>query len=317
MKVIILVATHNRSHLISATLDSILAQKHENWECIIVDDFSSDDTRKVIQAFIEKDSRFFYFVKTKKYEKGLSGTRNYGLDLASGRDGEFIQFFDDDDLMHPMKLELQIAPFRKRPELNFTVCRYEKLIQVDNGDGEKVLRTNHKMVFPHLGDAILTGEFKMNSLGPVWRKEFINQFRFDEDLRYAEEWELYTRIGYQFPNNYEVVDEYLFQYRKHINSLTLGDDRNFERRKSSAVSRIKIYNFLTEKKLHTSASIIFLAKTFFIASYNPTFIEKLQKYVNEEKNFSLRLKCFLKIGAFLSGTNKKIINRLATWVQKS
>src|SRR5690606_22147214 len=98
-KVTILLATYNRSHLIGETLYSIQNQTYKNWECIIVDDYSIDNTKEVIEEFIKQDNRFIYFLKTKQYSKGLSGSRNQGLDIAQSRKVQFVQFFDDDDIM--------------------------------------------------------------------------------------------------------------------------------------------------------------------------------------------------------------------------
>lgn len=56
----IIIPTHNREHLIGETLDSILAQTYTSWECIIVDDGSTDDKRKVTDEYIKKDNRFQY-----------------------------------------------------------------------------------------------------------------------------------------------------------------------------------------------------------------------------------------------------------------
>src|SRR5690606_7222756 len=125
-----------------------------------------------------------------------------------------------------------------------------------------IIRPEFKLKHNHVGDAILTGELKMNSLSAVWNMNILDKFRFDETLKYAEEWELYTRIGYHYPRNYVAVNEYLFKYRKHSESLTLGNDKNYEKRKTSAIIRIKILEYLTDNKLHTKKSIIFLAKTF-------------------------------------------------------
>src|SRR5690606_16037492 len=157
-KITILLATYNRAHLIGETLLSIQAQTYKNWECLIVDDHSEDETFTVVQKFKKEDHRFSYFLKKEGYKKGLSGTRNYGLDLARERQARFVQFFDDDDLMLPQKLELQIKPFLKNPDLNFTICKYEKLIEQE-GEEDYKIRPEFSLSHSHIGDAILTGQF--------------------------------------------------------------------------------------------------------------------------------------------------------------
>ena len=311
-KITILLASHNRAHLIRETLDSILAQNYKNWECIIVDDHSIDNTQEVIKEYLNKDIRFSFFIKTDKYEKGLSGTRNYGLDLAKERKARYIQFFDDDDIMHPEKLMLQLTPFINNPGLHFTVCKFEKLIE-NQDDIPLVVKPEFKLLHEHVGDAILTGDLKMNSLSAVWNMEILDQFRFDETLKYAEEWELYIRIGYNYPGNYVAINKYLFKYRKHSASLTLGTDRNFDKRKTSSIIRIKILEYLTENNLHTKKSILFLATNFLIYSYNPNLVKRLISY-GQKNSGSFKLLLFLKIGLWLGKFYRKIISKLATWV---
>ena len=98
-KITILLASLNRENFLEETLKSIIDQTYSNWECLITDDGSNEETLKIIAHYCEKDERFQYYSKPNTYPKGLAGTRNFGLDLAEGRKSEFIQFFDDDDLM--------------------------------------------------------------------------------------------------------------------------------------------------------------------------------------------------------------------------
>lgn len=303
-------ATYNRAHFILETLQSIQNQTFENWECLIIDDGGTDNTQEVISHVLERDDRFKFYKRPNHYKKGLSGCRNYGLDLAQGK---YIQFFDDDDLMYPNKLELKIAPFFKNKHLNFTICKFETLFTNNEGES-KLHQSKFKLRHSHVGDAILLGELKINSLSSLWNVDVLSKFRFDETLSYAEEWELFTRIGYQFPNNYAIVDEYLFKYRKHANTLTQGDDLNFEKRKTSAIIRIKIFEYLTRNKLHTEKSILFLAKNFLIYSYNLQLIKNLIYYVEENKIFTYRLKWFLKTSLFFARLYAKFITKLATIV---
>src|SRR5680860_884854 len=93
-QVSIIMATYNRSHFIGETLDSILNQAFENWECLIIDDGSTDNTKEFLRPYVLKDSRFEYYERTKDHKKGLPGCRNQGLEIAKG---DYIIFFDDDD----------------------------------------------------------------------------------------------------------------------------------------------------------------------------------------------------------------------------
>ena len=96
----VVIPTYNRAHLIGETLDSIMAQTYPDWECIIIDDHSTDSTDDIINTYLFKDPRFSYYKKPKQLPKGPSASRNYGLTKASG---DYINWFDSDDLMHPEK----------------------------------------------------------------------------------------------------------------------------------------------------------------------------------------------------------------------
>ena len=70
--VTIIIPTYNRAFLISDTLHCLLRQTHSNWECIIVDDNSTDNTYSIVNEFIKKDDRFIYILKSKDSKKGAS-----------------------------------------------------------------------------------------------------------------------------------------------------------------------------------------------------------------------------------------------------
>ena len=96
----IIIPTYNRAAIIPATLDSIIAQDYKDWECIVVDDFSTDNTYDIIKQYVEKDKRFRYLKNERK--KGAQGARNTGLFHCKT---EWIIFFDSDNLMHSTFLQ--------------------------------------------------------------------------------------------------------------------------------------------------------------------------------------------------------------------
>ena len=96
----IVIPTYNRVNVISKILDNLLAQTCSEWQCVIVDDHSTDNTEAVVQQYVAKDSRFKYLKNTRA--KGAQGARNTGI-LAA--DGEWICLFDSDDVMYPNYIE--------------------------------------------------------------------------------------------------------------------------------------------------------------------------------------------------------------------
>src|SRR5690554_5283951 len=113
----IIIPTYNRAHLIGETLDSVLAQTYQNWECIVVDDGSTDNTDEVMAAYMAKDSRFQYHHRPKDRLPEGNAARNYGFEVSKG---EYIQWFDSDDLMLPEFINEKIKLFTN--DLRFVIC---------------------------------------------------------------------------------------------------------------------------------------------------------------------------------------------------
>ena len=121
----VIIPTFNRSKLLAETLLSVKNQSFKNWECLIVDDGSEDNTSQIINSFLKKDSRYKYYQRPSGYPKGASGCRNYGFEKSIGK---YIQWLDDDDLLSKNKLLLQVKRLEKMSDLRvFTTCDWDLL----------------------------------------------------------------------------------------------------------------------------------------------------------------------------------------------
>ena len=107
----VIIPTWNRAGLIHRTIDSVMAQTYPNWEVIIVDDGSSDNTDAIISSYAEKDSRIRYVYQP---NTGVAAARNLGISMAKG---DYLAFLDSDDIWEAWKLELQVACLKSQPEL--------------------------------------------------------------------------------------------------------------------------------------------------------------------------------------------------------
>lgn len=120
-KVTIITPLYNCSDFLDDTLNSVLAQTYQNWEVIMVDDCSSDNSVLIAQEFVEEDHR----IKLIQLEKnsGAAVARNKAIEAATGR---FIAFLDSDDLWMPNKLEKQVQ-FMLDQNIAFSFSAYEKI----------------------------------------------------------------------------------------------------------------------------------------------------------------------------------------------
>lgn len=213
--VTIIMATYNRAHFIVESLKSIQNQTFKDWECIIIDDGSTDNTTQVLQSILNCDSRFKYFERTSNYKKGLPGSRNYGLDLAKGN---YIIFMDDDDIAHPQNLELCVFELSNK---DISFCRYIRCVFMVSFDYNFDYSTEYSSFYIDKQDInkILRNELQFNSCAVMWKKECFLNTRYVEHLMYAEEWEVYARI-ITSENKGISISKTLYYGRKHEVSVT-------------------------------------------------------------------------------------------------
>lgn len=243
--VTIILATYNRAQYIVESLKSIQNQTFFDWECLIIDDGGTDDTRELIGPILEADNRFQFYTRTTKYQKGLPGSRNYGLDLAKG---DYIIFFDDDDIAHPQNLELCVNELTTK---DISFCRYIRDVFIGDFDYEFDFSKTYTSFYIDQNDLerILKNELLFNSCAVMWKKQCFEEHYFNEALMYAEEWELYSRIIATGLKGVS-INKTLFYGRKHPNSNTGEFYRNDPVRMASNADAIcLVLKNLKEKQL--------------------------------------------------------------------
>ncbi|EOQ02677.1 glycosyltransferase family 2 protein [Bacillus thuringiensis] len=141
--VTIITPSYNAEKFIKETIQSVRNQTYTNWEMLIVDDMSNDNTRNIIKEAIEKDQR----IKLISLEKnsGAAVARNIGIDNAKGK---YVAFLDSDDLWLPEKLEKQIA-FMQAKDIAFSFTGY-KIIKQSGESTSKVIYAPEKIGYNEL-----------------------------------------------------------------------------------------------------------------------------------------------------------------------
>ncbi|MCH7408645.1 glycosyltransferase family 2 protein [Belliella sp. DSM 111904] len=105
----ILIPNYNKELFLRETLNSVLFQTHTNWECIIVDDHSTDNSWEILEEYANKDSRFEIYKRPLKLSKGATSCRNFALEQSKG---EMIQYLDSDDILEHNKILNQLNCFQ-------------------------------------------------------------------------------------------------------------------------------------------------------------------------------------------------------------
>lgn len=248
----IIIPTFNRAHLIGETLDSVLAQTYTNWECIVVDDGSTDNTDELLVSYCNKDKRFQYHHRPKDRLPGGNAARNYGFELSKG---EYIQWFDSDDLMLPDFLKNKVVVLTN--ELDLVICSGYKVNQYLNN--KKTIKLNES--------ADLFREYvlwKLQILTPsiLFRKSFlIDKDLFCSKIYRGQETEFFSRLFFLLPQrNYKIINSPLFLYRQHHKSKTKLNKKYIKKFKESE-SLIIIENFKRSLHLKDEELIYFFYKS--------------------------------------------------------
>lgn len=208
----IIIPTFNRAHLLGETLDSVLAQTYTNWECIVVDDGATDGTAALLANYIDKDSRFQYYKRPDTHLPGGNGARNYGFERSNG---EFVQWFDDDDVMLPTFLNVKVQAFTKKVEMVICSGCY-----VDN-NLKNSKNINLKLKTFLFKDYVL---WQAQILTPsvLFRRTYlVDKLLFSNKIYRGQETEFFSRLFFKLSiENYVILNEFLFLYRQHDSTKT-------------------------------------------------------------------------------------------------
>lgn len=211
-KVSIIIPIYNRVHLINETLESIRDQTYTNWECIIVDDHSTDGTFELLSELARKDSKIRVYLKPDHLPKGPSASRNYGLSLA---EGEFINWFDSDDLMHPQKLAKDLVALEDET-IDFTISQSEFF----GKNKPKKKYWNQKLLSDQPVDDFILKKIGWSVNNPLWKKSSLvkNGLIFDEKIITADDFLFHIEVLNKNLTP-SVINETLVYLRVHTNRL--------------------------------------------------------------------------------------------------
>jgi glycosyltransferase involved in cell wall biosynthesis len=198
--VTVIVPTYNYGHFIGDALHSVRSQTYSDWECIVVDDGSTDDTAAIVGRLAAEDARIRYF---RQENARQAAARNKGISLARG---DYFQFLDADDLIESRKLEQQVAFLEEHADVDITYssARYfsegktdERLLSRQYSSWEdagawmpEIGGSGRDLLFALLRNNIMV----VNS--PLIRRQVINEVGlFDVDLTPVEDWEYLIRCA--------------------------------------------------------------------------------------------------------------------------
>jgi glycosyltransferase involved in cell wall biosynthesis len=200
----VIIPTYNRGHMIEESIRSVMGQTYENWELIIIDDGSEDDTIEVIKRINNQKIRY---IKT-EHSGFLGKVRNVGIKMALG---EYIAFQDSDDLWRPDKLDVQLKLFEKR-DIMFTLSNgthFGDFADIQPPEYEKGYTGNLflPLIYKH--------QFVVYIPSLLFKKEVLSRIDLlDERLKSTADLDFLYRMALQYEGAFS--NERLVSIRKHF-----------------------------------------------------------------------------------------------------
>jgi glycosyltransferase involved in cell wall biosynthesis len=197
----VVVTCFNQATVIEQTLASVAAQSHTGWECVVVDDGSTDGSAGIVLAWAAKDPRFRLISKA---NGGVASARNRGVEQAKGR---FVLPLDGDDLLHPRYVERALGYLESHPETRLVHCK-TRLFGAKKGPWR----------LPQYSYALLLWQNMIINSAVYRRSDWLRTGGYSEALTHGfEDWEFYVRLLDRECHVHR-IDAELFLYRVHAKS---------------------------------------------------------------------------------------------------
>lgn len=281
----VIIPTFNRAHLIERTIESVRQQKFQDWECIIVDDHSTDNTKEVVEDYCKRDARFHYLVNEGK--KGAQGARNTGLKHAQN---DWVVFFDSDDVMHGDMLEsMADAIGRFKEQYDVFTC-FSNIVTTQSGE---IVGKFEWQCEGNIHDKLFTGECYVDYNGAVIRKKSLLEMgSLDDDCPSMQEWDTHIRLSKTA--RYHTVPKVLIDY------YVGGKDAISSDNKREIVGRIYILKkHQKEWKQHKESHI--------------NFIKEIHDRIKQNHDACFRVSSAVKLVAYAPSVQWICLKR---WIKK-
>lgn len=283
IKVSIIVPVYNKEQYIIKTIESVLSQTYKNFELILINDGSTDKSGEVIQKYQRQDSRISYIENT---NKGVSYTRNLGIEISKGK---YISFLDADDELDSKFLEKMILAIGN---LNVCYCGHYNVI-----DGVKIkprMKFNKGDIFENY----IYNKCTPNTNSWLINKEFLDKYniRFDTNISYGEDMLFFSKILLH-EKNIACVKEHLTYYYLDV---------------KSSLSQNNIDNIYKD--------IYWMQKLKEYISENEQDLKRKDKLIKAINSYRLPASIIYRINSNLmfvdKGTLKYIMNNLKEYLKK-
>ena len=280
----IVIPIYNAEKYLEECLNSIKNQTYKNFEVIMVNDGSKDDSETICMNFLRSDSRFRYL---KKENGGVSSARNVGLDNV---EGDYITFIDADDWVDENHLEILIDGIIKNncevaisSYMQFINTRETYLINIYSNQEKYLLnygKMNREKFLTELPKLISINNSFNCAVSKLFSRRLVEDIRFDSNIIYAEDLDFYFKL-YLKVNNFIFINAETYIYRQHDESTTSGFSQ------IHAEQELSVF-----KKMYETALILGIPTV--------NYVRKLQTLINFRNDFLENKELLAEYKQFLS-----------------
>jgi glycosyltransferase involved in cell wall biosynthesis len=226
IKASVIIPTFNRAEYLGQAIESVLSQTLQDFEIIVVDDGSTDNTREVALSY--KDTRVNYVHKD---NGGVSSARNTGIKTSRG---EYIALLDSDDIWLPDNLERKVKILDSHPDIGL-VCSDAYFLDNKTGMNTGTLWSEKRFKYSQnpenaarqpMKDLLWRSCFIMPQATIIRNSVFTTVGYFDESLPTSEDWDFFVRVVQRFP--IEIINAPLLKIRRHSASLSKNLDKVYQ-----------------------------------------------------------------------------------------
>lgn len=283
-EVSVIITTYNRSDFLGFTVKSVLSQTYDNFELIIVDDGSTDDTSEIVKSY--NDARIIYYYQE---NKGQNPARNIGMKLSRGK---YIAHLDSDDIWHPDKLKRQVKILETFPDIGLVYCGTQLVDKTNTVIGRQPLVIHRGTVL----DKLLMTNFLYNGSCSLFRSECLKKVGvFDESFKRMTDWEFYLKFAIYY--KFYGIDEYLLNYRIHNETMS-KDFKSYETYGIKILEKIFDHkdldkSYLKYKNRALSLRHRYMGRRYLENNYLYESRESFTKALNTDTSLYFASDCFL------------------------
>ena len=212
----VIIPLYNAEKYISETIESVINQTYENWELLVVDDCSTDNSREIVKSFKQKDSRI-RLIESEINFGGPARPRNIGIDNSQG---EYIAFLDADDVWLKNKLEIQLNLLIENNNFDLLDANAYTIDEKSKKLGVLRIKKVYKILkyfFKKKNILILSNFVNINTI--LMKNQNLPRFKEDKNLIAIEDWMFWIE-NLQEGKKIYLCDEYLINYRIVSNSIS-------------------------------------------------------------------------------------------------